>query len=109
MQQQATQSVACNRFHPIHERLARWVLMVLDRTGGTDVKLTHEFLAQMLGTYRPSVSVAIATLERAGLLVHRRGILSVPDRGLLEAAACECYRRVAEYLGETQGRAASLD
>ena len=103
MQQQATQSVACNRFHPIHERLARWLLMVLDRTDGPEVKLTHEFIAQMLGTYRPSVTVAIATLERAGIVERsRRGYLLIPDRAALEAASCECYRRITQYLEESE-------
>jgi len=103
LQQQATQSVACNRFHPIHERLARWLLMVLDRTGNPEISLTHEFIAQMLGAYRPSVTVAVSTLERAGI-VHRgrRGRLVVPDRAALEAASCECYRRALEYLRETE-------
>ena len=100
MQQLATQSIACNRFHPINERLARWLLMMVDRSGGDYVETTHDFLARMLGVHRPSVSLALATLEHAGLLRHsERGRVTVLDRRGLEAAACECYQRIVVELG----------
>lgn len=90
----ATQSIACNRFHPLHERTARWLLMVRDRVEDSELDLTQEFLANMLGVHRPSVSLALATLERAGLIGTARGRVLVHDRALLEQASCECYRRV---------------
>jgi CRP-like cAMP-binding protein len=94
VQQLTTQSIACNRFHPIAERLARWLLLSLDRQGNERLQVTHEFMAQMLGTHRPSVTLALATLEQAGL-IHRAGRrrIDVLDRRGLEAGSCECYQR----------------
>jgi CRP-like cAMP-binding protein len=92
--QLATQSIACNRFHPIAERLARWLLLTLDRQESAQLQVTHEFLAQMLGTHRPSVTLALATLEQAGLISRAgRRRIDVLDRAGLESASCECYRR----------------
>ena len=67
MQVLASQSIACNRFHALPERTARWLLMMLDRVGGDEIDITQEFLAAMLGTHRPSTTLALATLEQAGL------------------------------------------
>jgi len=94
VQKQATQSLACNRFHPIAERLARWLLMTSDRQDHqVQVQVTHEFMAQMLGAHRPSVTISIATLERAGLIRRvSRGRIDILDRAGLEEASCECYR-----------------
>jgi len=98
-QQLATQSIACNRFHALPERTARWLLMILDRVGGSEVHITQEFLAQMLGTHRPSTTVALAALDQAGLIVRAgRGRIQVPDRAALQAAACECYQRVVDEM-----------
>jgi CRP-like cAMP-binding protein len=88
---QSTQIAACNRLHEVEERLARWLLMCSDRVGGNSVPLTQEFLAQMLGTRRSSVTVAAGILQKAGLISYTRGDVEIIDRTSLEEAACECY------------------
>lgn len=85
------QSAACNRLHPLDERLARWLLMTHDRLGADRFPLTQEFMGQMLGVRRASVSTAAAILQRAGLIRYARGRITVTDRAGLEAASCECY------------------
>ena len=95
-----SQSAACNRLHGIEQRLARWLLMSQDRLSSEAVPLTHEFLAEMLGTGRPSVSVAAAILQRAGLIEYVRGSVTVVNRKGLEQAACECYSVVQAFNGE---------
>ncbi len=91
MAMQTTQIAACNRLHEVDERLARWLLMTADRIGSNSVPLTQEFLAQMLGTRRSSVTVAAGILQKAGLIAHTRGDVEIIDRPKLEDAACECY------------------
>jgi CRP-like cAMP-binding protein len=91
MAMQVTQIAACNRLHEVDERLARWLLMSADRIGSNSLPLTQEFLAQMLGTRRSSVTVAAGMLQKAGLIAHTRGDVKIIDRPLLEEAACECY------------------
>jgi len=91
MAMQATQIAACNRLHEVNERLARWLLMTADRIGSNSVPLTQEFLAQMLGTRRSSVTVAAGMLQQAGLISYSRGDLRIADRPKLEEAACDCY------------------
>lgn len=91
MAMQVTQIAACNRLHEVEERLARWLLMSADRIGSNSLPLTQEFLAQMLGTRRSSVTVAAGILQKAGLIAHSRGDVKIIDRPLLEEAACECY------------------
>jgi len=88
---QVTQIAACNRIHEVEERLARWLLMSADRIGSNSVPLTQEFLAQMLGTRRSSVTVSAGKLQKAGLIAHTRGDVEIIDRANLEEAACECY------------------
>jgi len=88
---QATQIAACNRLHEVDERLARWLLMSADRIGSDYVPLTQEFLAQMLGTRRASVTVAAGILQKAGLITHTRGNVKIIDREKLEEASCDCY------------------
>lgn len=89
---QIAQSAACNRAHSIEERCARWLLLTHDRVNGDKhFPLTQEFLGQMLGVRRASVSVAEAILQRAGLIRCTRGTVTVLDREGLEAAACPCY------------------
>ena len=83
----------------MEERLARWLLMVRDRVDREDLPLTHEFLGIMLGVYRPTVTVAVNMLERAGLIQHRRGLIRITDRPGLEAAACECYAVIRKLRG----------
>jgi CRP-like cAMP-binding protein len=95
---QVSQSVACNRLHSIEERCARWLLMTHDRVEGNRFELTQEFLAEMLGVRRASVSIAASILQRAGFIRYSRGRIEVVDRAGLERAACECYGVVArEY------------
>jgi CRP-like cAMP-binding protein len=91
---QVSQTVACNRNHNMGERLARWLLLCQDRVGGSEIRLTQEFLAQMLGTRRSRVSEAAIILQRAGLLRYSRGIITILDREGLEEFVCECYRAV---------------
>ena len=88
----AKQSVACNALHSVEERMCRWLLMMQDRVGKDEFWLTHEVLAAMLGVRRQSVSVVAGTLQKAGFIAYRHGVMRVVDRDGLEAASCECYR-----------------
>jgi CRP-like cAMP-binding protein len=88
---QLSQQVACNGLHSIEERCARWLLLTHDRVGSDDFPITQEFLAQMLGVRRPSVTVVAGILQQAGFIRYRRGMVHVTDRAGLEDAACECY------------------
>lgn len=88
------QSAACNRLHVIEQRCARWLLMSHDRVGRDSFDLTQEFLAEMLGVRRPGVTVAMGILEKAGLIAHGRGNITVVNRPGLEKASCECYRTI---------------
>src|SRR5258708_23365911 len=96
---QVAQLVACNRLHEIAQRLARWLLMCQDRFDAQLLPLTHEFLAQMLGTGRPSVSLAAGFLENAGLIENLRGTVKILNRKRLEDAACECYGIIQLFNG----------
>jgi len=89
---QSTQIAACNRLHEVEERLARWLLMSQDRIGGEVLPLTQEFLGQMLGSRRASVSVAASALQKAGLIQYTRGSVTIVNRAKLETGACDCYR-----------------
>ncbi|HYM78356.1 MAG TPA: Crp/Fnr family transcriptional regulator [Candidatus Dormibacteraeota bacterium] len=95
---QTTQIAACNRLHDVVERLARWILMSQDRILTLKLPLTQEFLAQMLGTRRSSVTVAAGALQRAGLISCTRGSVTILNRKELEMAACDCYRIVRQQL-----------
>lgn len=86
-----SQTAACNRRHPIEERCARWLLMTHDRVEEDTFPMTHEFLADMLGVRRPSVSIAMSILSKAGYTRYRRGKVEILDREGLEQATCECY------------------
>jgi CRP-like cAMP-binding protein len=92
---QSGQSAACNAHHAINERCARWLLEAHDRVGADEFALTQDFLSAMLGVHRPSVTVAAAMLQQAGLITYRRGCITILDRPRLEDAACECYRFIA--------------
>jgi CRP-like cAMP-binding protein len=96
---QVAQLAACNRLHEIEQRLARWLLMCQDRVDSQMLPLTHEFLAQMLGTGRPSVSLAAGVLENAGLVENMRGKVKILNRKSLETAACECYGVIQHFNG----------
>jgi len=88
---QSAQIAACNRLHPVDQRLARWLLMSQDRIGGSLVPLTQEFLSHMLATRRASVTAAAGILQKAGLITYSRGLVKVENRSKLESATCECY------------------
>ena len=86
-----SQSVACNCLHSAEQRCCRWLLMCLDRVQSDSFELTQEFLAQMLGVQRPTVSGVATILQQAGLIRYSRGKMTICDRPKLEATACECY------------------
>jgi CRP-like cAMP-binding protein len=88
---QLIQTTACNVRHSIQERCVRWLLMAHDRMHREDFALSHEFLAEMLGASRPTVSEVAGQLQAAGLIRYRHGWMTVVDRKGLEAASCECY------------------
>jgi CRP-like cAMP-binding protein len=96
---QMAQVAACNRLHELEQRLARWLLMCQDRVDSELLPLTHEFLAQMLGTGRPSVTLATGMLQRAGFIENIRGTVRIRNRKNLEDAACECYRVIQNFNG----------
>jgi CRP-like cAMP-binding protein len=87
-------TVACNGIHPVEARCSRWILAQHDRSDQDTLPLTHEFLAEMLGVQRSTVSVVTRTLQTAGLIQQSRGSITVTDRMGLEDAACECYGRI---------------
>jgi CRP-like cAMP-binding protein len=91
---QVAQTAACNRIHNIEQRLARWLLMAQDRVESPSLHLTHDFLATMLGTDRPSVSLAAQSLQRIGAIRYARGGVQILIRELLETVVCECYRNI---------------
>jgi CRP-like cAMP-binding protein len=95
---QSSQVAACNRLHPVDQRLARWLLMSQDRLGGILVPLTQEFLAHMLGTRRASVTVAAGILQKAGLITYTRGSVKIESRSRLEAESCECYAILTQQI-----------
>lgn len=88
---QVSQSVACNGLHPLVQRCCRWLLMSRDRVGSDDLRLTHEYLAIMLGARRASVTEALRPLRKAGLVRSHRGRLTILNGAGLEARSCECY------------------
>jgi CRP-like cAMP-binding protein len=88
---QLAASSACLRFHLIGPRLARWLLLSQDRAHNDSFRVTHEFLAYMLGVRRVGVTIAAGALARSGLITYHRGLLTVLDRSGLERAACSCY------------------
>jgi CRP-like cAMP-binding protein len=87
----ANQTVACNLLHSVEKRMCRWLLMSHDRVEQDEFFLTHEFLAEMLGVRRQTVTVIAGTLQTEGLVSYRRGVIRVLNREGLEAASCECY------------------
>ncbi len=94
---QIMQSVACNAAHPLEARLCRWLLTTHDRSLGEEIPLTQEYLAEMLGVQRTTVSVAAQALQREGLISYRRGSLRINRLDLVAEKACDCYRSVEEH------------
>ena len=94
---QAQQSAACNASHPLEARLARWLLRSHELTAGDTMQLTQEYLGQMLGVRRTSVSLVAHTLQQAGLIAYRRGRINVTNLQGLQEAACECYGTVKSH------------
>jgi CRP-like cAMP-binding protein len=97
----AIQSVACNALHSVEARFCRWLLTCHDRISNDTVALTQEFLADMLGVQRTTVTAVARTLQEKGAIRYRRGIVDIIDRGVLEMQSCECYdviRRTYERL-----------
>jgi CRP-like cAMP-binding protein len=92
---QISQSVLCNRMHEVDARLARWLLTSADRMESESLNLTQEFLAQMLGVQRSTVTVAAGNLQRAGMIGYSRGKINILDRAALTSMACECYSIVS--------------
>jgi CRP-like cAMP-binding protein len=97
---QVAQTAACNRLHDIRQRLSRWLLMTQDRVDSESLPITHDFLATMLGTDRPSVSLAAGVLQKKKLIEYTRGAVKIVNRKQLEDFACECYGIIQQYNGE---------
>jgi CRP-like cAMP-binding protein len=113
---QSAQLIACNRLHDIQQRLARWLLLCRDRMDSDDLNVTHEFIGQMLGAPRTTVTLVMGMLQTSGLVGSSRGCISIANRKGLEDVACECYAvisgeyvRLSLHLGLTSDRQRSCD
>jgi CRP-like cAMP-binding protein len=100
---QISQSIICNHRHSVTKRMCRWLLMSHNRMATDAFPLTHEFLAQMLGVRRPTVTAVAGNLQKAGLINYHRGRITVLDRKGLEAGSCECYEVIAKELDRLLG------
>jgi CRP-like cAMP-binding protein len=101
---QITQSVLCQCFHHIEERLARWLLECQFRTNSNELHLTQEYIAQMIGVRRAGVSGAVSQLKERGLIEHSRGTVWIIDQDGLEASACECFEVIRAEFTRLFGR-----
>ena len=97
---QVAQTAACNRLHNVEQRLARWLLMTQDRVESASLPITHDFLATMLGTDRPTVSLAASDLQKKQIIEYTRGAVKIVNRKKLEDSACECYGVIRQYDGK---------
>lgn len=97
---QVAQTAGCNRLHGLEQRLARWLLLTQDRVGSGILRITHDFLATMLGTDRPSVSLAASALQKKEIIEYSHGTVRILNRKRLETSACECYGVVQQFSGE---------
>ena len=97
---QVAQTAGCNRLHDLEQRLARWLLLTQDRVGNGLLRITHDFLATMLGTDRPSVSLAAGELQRKKIIEYTHGSVRVLNRKKLESSACECYGVIQAFNAE---------
>jgi CRP-like cAMP-binding protein len=109
----AAQNSGCNRKHSVEQRLARWLLIVQERVSTDEFELTHDFMSQMLGVRRASVSEVLGSFEARGLIRSRRGFVGIVDHTRLQAVACECYAVIHDalhaYLADTGGTTAFAD
>ena len=105
---QISQTAVCNRLHAVEQRLCRWLLLCRDRATSDELLMTQEFIANMLGGRRESVTVAAGHLQDAGLIHYARGHIRIIDRKGLEATVCECYRIVRTEFDRLLGEAESL-
>jgi len=101
---QISQAAACNRLHSNEERLSRWLLMSHDRVGLDEFAITHEFLGQMLGSRRATVTLSAGILQAAGLIRYQRGHVTIVDRHGLEGVSCECYGVIKKELDQAIAR-----
>ncbi len=97
---QVAQTAGCNRLHDLEQRLARWLLLTQDCVGSGLLRITHDFLAMMLGTDRPSVSLAAGALQKKKIIEYSHGSIRVLNRKKLESSACECYSVIQQFNGE---------
>jgi CRP-like cAMP-binding protein len=97
---QVAQTAGCNRLHDLQQRLSRWLLLTQDRVGSGLLRITHDFLATMLGTDRPSVSLAAGALQRKRIIEYLHGSVRILNRKKLETSACECYGIIRQFNGE---------
>jgi CRP-like cAMP-binding protein len=107
---QMAQTAVCNRHHSVDQQLCRWLLLSLDRLDGSELVMTQELIANMLGVRREGVTAAAGKLQKAGVIEYRRGRIGVLDRAKLETLSCECYSvvhrecaRISGYKGGTRG------
>jgi CRP-like cAMP-binding protein len=105
---QIAQTAACNRFHVVTQRMARWMLMTRDRVNSNEFRITQEFLALMLGVRRVGVSAAMCRLRERKLIEYRHGTVTILDHGGLVAAACVCYKTVKDTYELAQARKGSF-
>ena len=96
---QVAQTAACNRLHAVEQRLARWLLLAQDRVDSGQLNLTHDFLAMMLGTDRPTVSLAAESMQKKRVIEYTRGAVKILNRKRLEGFACECYGVIQQFNG----------
>jgi CRP-like cAMP-binding protein len=106
MNMQVTQIAACNRLHPVEERLARWLLMCADRAGNHRLPLTQDLLGQMLGTRRASVTIAAGVLQQAGFIDYSRGAIEILSRPKLEETSCVCYGLINQQIDRWRSESA---
>ena len=99
---QIAQTAACNRFHVVTQRMARWLLMTCDRVNSNEFRITQEFLALMLGVRRVGINVAARSLQERKLIGYRRGTITILDHRGLVAAACGCYKTVKDTYTKAQ-------
>lgn len=99
---QVAQTAACNRFHVVTQRLARWLLTTRDRVNSSEFRITQEFLARMLGVRRVGVSEAAGQLQRRKLIAYNRGNIVILDQKGLAAAACSCYKVVRDIYAKAE-------